>query len=173
MSSTVSSGERGGGGGGEGERGDGGGEEKKSDGEGKGEKGDGGGSNDSNKNRANSSGSLGSLDTGGSTRSNKSVDQTTVHVRPETKSAGRSGAPVGSGAPSEEPGGGAGCANLRLTSLHLSDLPLSVGGVSSTGNAEVGEDGGGAGAMQTNPMVPINKRLSRLHAHTRHSSVEL
>ena len=188
MSSTVSSGERGGGVGGEGERGDGGGEEKKSDGEGKGEKGDGGGSNDSNRNRANSSGSLGSLDTGGSTRSKKSVDQTTVHVRPETNSAGRSGAPVqsetkstgrggapvGSGAPSEEPGGGAGCANLCLTSLHLSDLPLSVGVVSSTGNAEVGEDGGGAGAMQTNPMVPTNKSVgSSLYAHSRHSSVAL
>ena len=126
MSSTVSSGERGEGLGGEGERSDGGGEEKKSDGEGKGEKGDGGGSNDSNKNRANSSGRLGSLDTGGSTRSKKSVDQTTVHVRPETKSTGRSGAPVQLGAPSEGEGG-AGCANLRLTSLHLSDLPLSGG----------------------------------------------
>ena len=94
-------------------------------------------------------------------------------MRPETKSTGRSGAPVGSGAPSEEPGGGAGCANLRLTSLHLSNLPLSVGVVSSTGNDEIGEDGGEAGVMQTNPMVPTNKRLGRLHAHARHSSVEL
>ena len=32
--------------------------------------------------------------------------------------------------------------------------------VSSTGNDEVGEDGGGAGAMQTNPMVAKNDRLS-------------
>jgi hypothetical protein len=32
--------------------------------------------------------------------------------------------------------------------------------VSSTGNDEVGEDGGGAGAMQTNPMVAKDDRLS-------------
>ena len=65
MSSTVTSGERGGAEGGEDERGDGGGEEKKIDGEGMGEKGDGGGSNDSNRNHANISGSLGgSLNTG-------------------------------------------------------------------------------------------------------------
>ena len=121
------------------------------------------------------------------TKNKKSFDQTAVHVRPtksagrsgapvqsETKSTGRGGAPVGSGAPSEEPGGGAGCANLRLTSLHLSDLPLSAGEVSSTGNAEVGEDGGGAGAMQTNPMVPTNKSVgSSLYAHSRHSSVAI
>ena len=105
------------------------------------------------------------------TKNKKRFDQTTVHVRPETKSVGRS-APVQSGAPSEG-GEGAGCANLRLTSLNLSDLPLSVGAVSSTGNDEVGEDGGGGGAMQTNPMVPTNKILGRLQARSRHSSIEL
>ena len=97
------------------------------------------------------------------TKSKKSFDQTAVHVRPETKCDGGD-APVQLEVPSagEE---GAGCANLRLTSLHMSDLPLSVGAASSTGNDEVGEDGGGAGAMQTNPMVAKNDRLRRLHGH--------
>jgi hypothetical protein len=107
------------------------------------------------------------------TKSGNSFDQATVHVRSESKSAARSGAPVESGAPSED-GCDAGCANLRLTSLHLSDLPLSVGGVGgSTDNGEVGEDGDGAGGMQTNPMAPTNYRLGKLQAHARHSSVEL
>ena len=106
------------------------------------------------------------------TKSKKSFDQTAVHVRPETKCDGGD-APVQLEVPSagEE---GAGCANLRLTSLHLSDLPLSVGGVGgSTDNGEVGEDGDGAGGMQTNPMAPTNYRLGKLQAHARHSSVEL
>ena len=36
-----------------------------------------------------------------------------------------------------------------------------------------GEDGDGAGGMQTNPMAPTNYRLGKLQAHARHSSVEL